>query len=479
MVKKPQFAEKHKLSIKEKLFYGLGDLSHGLAASAIGLWMLKYMTDVAGLGAYSAGLAVMIGRFWDSITDPLMGWITDHTDTRWGKRRPYLLFGAVPYALAFMALWMVPEFDGHQVSIFAYSAITLVLFNTCLTVVFVPYTTLTASITQDYNERTSLTGYRMAASQTGFLIGAVIPIALTQFVTSETGQALVDSYYRKDIFGSWAGTEREGYLIMGVLFGIIMIASILSPFFGTRERKFSDEQPSTASPFRYASSILDELQGNKPFRLAVCILLITNCATTLVAVILAYYLEYVLYMKDSSVVLFATLFISSILSMSLWVFLAKKYGKAETYRSAMACYAMVLLGLALLSPENTSLIFFVAVLAGIFNAAGLMIPWAIIPDIVEFDQLKKGKRREGLFYGGTTFCYKMATALAIFLSGWVLDLVGYVPNQEQIGMAKNGMRLLIGIIPALLLLIGAILSYRYPLTKERHELILKELETGS
>ncbi len=465
------------LSVREKVCFGLGDISHGLAASSIGFWMLIYMTDVAGLGAYSGGLAIMIGRVWDSVTDPLMGWITDHTESRWGKRRPYLLFGAIPYAFAFLALWIVPEFEGHEVSIFAYTAIALVVFNTCLTVVFVPYTTLTAAISQNYDDRTSLTGYRMAFSQTAFLIGAAVPVLLLEWIGTESSLALIEPLYRDQIFGSWAGTPREAYFLMGIFFALLMIASIWTTFFGTRERTTKQKEVSTATPFCYASSIIEELQGNKPFRIAVCILLITNCATTLVAVNLAYYLQYVLLIAEAST-LFITLFAFSILSMPIWVKITKRLGKPETYRVAIIFYALVLCSLVLLGPDNTTLVYFIAALAGIFNAAALMIPWAIIPDVIEFDELKTGKRREGLFYGGTSFCYKFATALAVFISGFVLEkVVGYVPNVPQEMIVQNGMRALIGFLPASLLIAGAVLSLRYPLTKDKYEEIVKELES--
>jgi len=445
------------VSFKEKFCFGMGDLSHGLAAASIGFWMLKYMTDVAGLGAYSAGLAIMIGRFWDSLTDPLMGWISDHTKSRWGKRRPYLLFGAIPYALAFIALWAVPEFGGHEVSIFAYSAVTLVIFNTCLTVVFVPYTTLTASITRSYDERTSLTGYRMAASQIGFLLGAALPIFLVEKLTSEKGLSSIESMGRDVIFGSWAGTQREAYLVMALIFGVLMVASIWFPFFGTREKDFSDSGEKKPSALSYASSILEELQDNKPFRVAVYMLLITNCATTLVAVNLAFFLEYVLLLENVSWI-FLSLFIASILSMPFWVAMAKKFGKAETYRAAMCMYVAVLVYLFFLPPHAESQVFVVAILAGICNPAG-------------------GKRREGLFYGGTTFCYKFAAALAVFISGLVLEkVINYQPNQEQTESAKQGIRFLIAVLPSICLLWGAYLSLKYPLSKEKHRAILDELQ---
>ncbi|OVE79998.1 hypothetical protein BVY02_01675, partial [bacterium J17] len=224
------------LSLREKVCYGIGDASFGVAVSSVGFWLLIYLTDVAGLGALYAGIAIMIGRVWDAVTDPVMGWITDHTKTRWGKRRPYLLFGAIPYAIAFFSLWVVPDFK-NEVLIFAYVTVTLLIFNTALTVVFVPYTSLTAAITQDYNERTSLTGFRMTFGQISFLIGAAIPSALVLWISSGGALEVLDSIGQLSLFGgAWPSTARHAYFLMALIFAIIIIATIWTTFLGTTER---------------------------------------------------------------------------------------------------------------------------------------------------------------------------------------------------------------------------------------------------
>lgn len=486
------------LSLKEKVCFGLGDVAHGLAVSSTGFWFMYYLTEVAGLQPWHAGLALMIGRVWDAVTDPLMGWITDHTRSRFGKRRPYLLFGVFPYVGAFFALWVVPEL-GDNVAVFAYVLVSILVFNTFFTVVFVPYTTLTASITQDYNERTALTGYRMFSSQSAFLIGATLPPVLGLMITgvaekdasrlSETGLSILqsaNSFFASSginsLFGTWAGTNRQAFFITASLFSIIMMASVLTTFFGTRERcseAASDTKSGRQTPFSYANSILQELQGNRPFRLSALILLITNCASTLVAVNLSYYLEYVVDMKPLLASIIFTLFVSAIIAMPFWVVCAKRFGKAETYRGAMMCYVFVLCCLAFLQPNQESFAYGIAMLAGFFNAASLMLPWAIIPDVIEYDELKGGRRREGLFYGGTTFCYKAATGLALFFQGLIMSFVGFTPNAEQSVETLLTMRMLIGPAPAVLIIIAALLSKRYPLTRERHAKILEELSARS
>ncbi len=461
-----------KLTFKEKVAYGLGDISNGLAVSSVSVWYQYYLTDVVGLLVLLAGAAVMIGRLWDALTDPIMGWITDHTKSRWGKRLPYLLYGSVPYAVAYFMLWAVPEFSSQKQT-FVYVTIALIVFNTCLTVIFVPYTSLTAAISNDYNERTSLTGYRMFCSQIAFLFGA----SLTPWLIDRVEQSEASHSFNQ-YFGTWAGTARQGHMIVAALFGLVMVISILITFFGTTERDV-DEKPddgtNNKTPLSYASSILEELMGNRPFLISVLILLLSNCAATLQAANLAYYIEYVLEMSEARPRILLTIFSAAILSVPIWVGLAKRFGKTECYRFAMLFYVYVLCGMPFVGPGVGNWIYLISAILGFAYAAALTLPWAIVPDVVEYDQLKTGLRREGLFYGGTTFAYKAATGIAFLISAFILWLAGYTANVAQSPMAGAAIRFLIGPAPAMLLIAAAILSIKYPLTAERHAKILKEL----
>lgn len=460
------------LKVSEKLYYGIGDISNGLAVSSMSVWYLYYLTDVAGLGAAMAGIAVTIGRLWDAVTDPLMGWITDHTKSRWGKRLPYLLFGAIPYALAYFSLWVVPEFSSEW-STFFYVTISLLLFNTCLTVVFVPYTSLTAAITNDYDERTSITGFRMVCSQIAFLIGAAVPPAIIHWSVEVRESGTLDTY-----FGSWAKTAREGHMIAAGIFAIIMVASIWTTFKGTTERCFDtpNSQPKKKqTPLSYAGAIIRALKTNKPFLISVSILLLSNCAATLAAANLPYYLEYILGITTESSTIVFVLFLTAILSVPLWVYLARRFGKAETYRLAMLGYIAVFCTMPFFTASLGAGIYPVCILIGFFHAAALTIPWAIVPDVVEYDELQTGERREGLFYGGTTFSYKAATGIAFLISTLMLEFSGYQANVEQSTTAIAAIKILIGPAPALFLICAAALALRYPLTAEKHKGILQQL----
>lgn len=461
-------------------------MSHGLAASSVGLWFLIYLTDTVHLPPQLAGLAMIIGRVWDAFTDPIMGWISDNTKSRWGKRRPWLLFGALPYAIAYAGMWMIPDFgiepsgnssllDTSTLLTFGWVSLVVVIFNTFLTAVFIPYTSLTAAITNDYNERTSLTSYRMVCSQTAMLIGAAVPSSLLLWIAQPDVSPFLYSLGSMSVFGSWAGSSHASYAIMAVIFALIMVASILTCFWGTRERSFSLSMANSRHPLAYISSILHEIKRNKPFRIAALMILLTNCAATLVASTLPYFVQYVLKLAPLRTSIVSTLFVSAILSIPFWALLSRRIGKTSAYRAGMSCFVIVLCLLPILNADRLPMLFVTSCLAGICYGAGLMLPWAIIPDVVEYDQMHNGSRREGLFYGGTTFCYKMATALALFLSSQMLGILGYVPNIEQSGSVILGIKLLIGPIPALLIVLSIVATGYYTLTETLHKEITAKL----
>lgn len=458
---------KRRLGLGEKIAYGTGDIANGLAVSSVGFWLLFYLTEVTGLSPWLAGMAIMIGRAWDAVTDPIMGWITDRTESRWGRRRPYLLFGAFTYGLAFLSLWTVPAFESEWLR-FLYVTISFIFFNTALTVVFVPYTSLTAAITDDYNERTSLTGFRMVASQIAFLLGATIPPKLVSWSASSEGQQALAAIGLDIVFGSWLGTPRVGYLIFGGAFALTMVTTILICFAGVRERITSVDPHAPSSAWYYMKGVVLLAGSSEPFRKSLLIKLLSTCAVTLIAVKLPYYLAYVLLIPDEKPYVFGVLFISAIVSTPVWVLISKRLGKFDAYRWGMYGYCVLLCVLLALGQDASHLIYPIAVAAGFFHAAALMIPWSIIPDVVEHDELTSGHRREGLLYGGTTFAYKLASALAVFLAGLGLEHFGYEPNATQTPQSVLGISLMVTVFPAILFLSSVFAGRGYPLTAKVH-----------
>ena len=218
----PAVSRSEKLAFWTKVAYAMGDLSNSVGPGTIvPFWYLFFLTDVAHLNPALAGVTVLVGGVWDAINDPLVGLLSDRTRTRWGRRRPYLLFGALPYGITFALMWIVPPIH-NQVLLSLYFALVYILFDTAFTLVSCPYFALTPELTLDHDERTSLTTYRMFVSiVTGLL--AAVGFALVFDATPD---------------------KQTAFLVMGIICGVVFVPTVLVAFFGTRERaEFQIEPP--------------------------------------------------------------------------------------------------------------------------------------------------------------------------------------------------------------------------------------------
>jgi len=190
------------IPVREKFSYGIGDTAINIAYGAIGFYMLWFIVNVGGISPAKGGLIFMLARAWDAITDYLMGRISDNTRSKWGRRRPYIFFGAIPMGICFAALWYVPA--ASEAVKFIYYLMVFILFNTAFTIVAVPYGSLMAEMTQNYDERTSLSGFRMGSSFVGTLIGAA-------------GVTLIVDVLFSDL------AKSQSFPYMGMIFGVMIV----------------------------------------------------------------------------------------------------------------------------------------------------------------------------------------------------------------------------------------------------------------
>jgi hypothetical protein len=227
-----------RLTVKQKLGFGIFDLGGNMFFTLMGFWALKYLTDIAGIAAAWAGVAMMAGKVWDAVTDPVMGFISDRTLSRWGRRRPYLLFGAVPRMLTLWLFFTSPGIE-NPVLLTLWAVLALTLLNTASTVVNIPYAALTPELTEDYHERTSLNGYRFGCAVFGTITGAAAVQPLTELF----------------------GAPRRGFSMMGLILGTVIALVTLITFFGTKEKKYTKADLPTRGFFATYKQVFT----NKPF----------------------------------------------------------------------------------------------------------------------------------------------------------------------------------------------------------------------
>jgi GPH family glycoside/pentoside/hexuronide:cation symporter len=439
------------LSRRTKLFYGVGDTGFSLTTTIIGAYFLIFMTDVVGLSPGAAAIAIFVGRSWDYINDPIFGHISDRTRTRWGRRRPFLLFGALPFALAFAMVWWRPPLERSSLLV-VYYALAYMLFDATATFIYMPYFALTPELTVDYDERTSLTTYRMLFSILGSLVAFTIPLT---------------------IIGAFHPESASRVWTMGLVFGIASALPFLLVFFGTRERPAFMEQHRPT-----LRQSLESAVRNRPFVFGLIVFLLTWVTVEILQATLLFFIKYVVEREAQNDLVMATIFVTAVLALPVWQFASRRWSKRWAYTAGIAFWAAVQIAMITLGPTTSlSAILAMSVLAGIGVSAAHVLPWAIIPDAIEWGEWKTGERHEGMFYSLVTLIRKAATSLAVPAVGLILQLTGYIPNAaHQPRSAVMGIRVVIGPIPAVLLCMGILFAILYPLSREEYTTIAQELE---
>ena len=435
-----------------KIIYGFGDIGFSMTGTIIAAYFPIFLTDIVGITPAVAAIALFIGKSWDYINDPLIGHISDRTPTRWGRRRPFLLFGALPYGLIFALLWSKPPLES-QLALVIFYTLMFVLYDAAGTFVSMPYFPLTPELTEDYDERTSLTGYRMFFSIVGGLISFVVPMMIIGKVSPEN-----------------AGNVFR----MGLIFGLASAIPLYFVFFGTREKPIFKrmDRPKLWESFKAA------LQ-NRPFVFSAIIYLFTWTSMHVIEANLLFYIKYVVQRESMSEVIMAAIFVTAIISLPLWNWMSNKFNKRLAYIYGIAFWAVVqMLLITVTASSSLAYLLSLCVLAGLGVGAAHVLPWAMIPDAIEVDELKTGERHEGMFYSLVTLLGKITNSIAVPLALAVLDFSGYIPNADvQPASTLTGIRLVVGPIPAALLVGRIVFAIFYPLSRNEHHQVVHELET--
>ncbi len=442
------------LSAVKKLLYGVGQAAPGLAENSINIFLLFYFTKVVQLDPRLVGTALMVGRFWDAITDPLMGYISDQTRTRWGRRRPFLLFGAVPFGLAYFLLWCpFPNITGNAA--FPYLLITFLLYSTGVTVCQVPYLTLGGELSPDYHERSSIIGFR----QVFWIITILVGGALTANVVG----LFVDVPYG-------AVASRPGWAAMAALFGCLGTAAWLTAGFGTREvinpgpRDTKPLGQAVGDVYRVALKAL----RNPHFRKIAGAFLIAQIAFIMVTTTLPFLINDWMQMPNLFAPIMGSLLIAAIPCLGLWVRLSRRIGKRMAYVAGLAILAALpLTTLVILHPDRwIGWTFIYAALFGVGLASHMVFPWSMIPDTIDVDELETGDRNDGSYFGVMTFLGKTSSAISIFIVGQLIGITGYDASLAvQTDSALFGLRLIYAVIPTFAFAASILVFLRYPLTE--------------
>ncbi len=442
-----------KLTTGDKFRYGLADLGFSLITSAMQFFLLFYYTDVALIDPGIAGLALMTGKLtWDAINDPLFGYFSDRTRSRFGRRRIWMFIGAIPLGIAAWIMFSLPTGLTGTAAFFGV-LLTFWLIDSFHTMTTTPYYALTPELTRDYSERASLTSIRMVFSVFGYILGAAITTILA------------------GIFQGSGLNLQQAWSATGAVFGILAIITTLVTAFSIKERPELAGEPSKLPAIK---AIFTSFK-NRPFIILMVAFILSSFSFTVLTALVPYFIQYQLNMGDQvSFVLLAML-----LTIGIFLIPAKKISdkinKGPAYALGLFIASLAIMTGFFFPHEATPLIYLVAVVAGIGFSAQWVFPWSMLPDVVEYDEKLTGERREGIYYGLWAFLSKFTGALGVAVSGWALDLYGYVPNVEQTAHALFGIRLFFAIVPAAVILISLPFLIKYPITRQKHAELVAEL----
>ena len=532
--------DREKLNFTTKLAYGSGDMGPAITANILVFYLLRFFTNVVGLDAGLAGLILAISKVSDAINDPIAGVLSDRTRTRWGRRIPWMLFGAIPFGILFFLQWIIPSFSSdpslNKWYLFAYYVIIAILFNLAFTVVSLPYTALTPELTQDYNERTSLNSFRFAFSIGGSILSLILAKIITDaYVDNPQQQYLVLGLvcslisvlavlwctFRIQERGASPLLKQQAKKIIGflltalgasaILYGITQLTSTtennsvvgivtaltglqligfgstliwakiethLSSAEAIEQRNKSNSAPHT--PLRQQLKIAF---NNRAFLYVVGIYLCSWLGVQLTASILIYFVVSWMGMDEAAFPVVAIAVQGTALIMLFfWKFVSDKLGKKAVYYMGTIIWIIAQGALFLIQPGQTVLLYIGAVMAGFGVSVAYLIPWSMIPDVIDLDELNTGQRNEGIFYSFMVLLQKLGLAIALFLVGQALELSGFISNLPgepipvQPESALLTIRIAIAPLPTVFLIIGLVLTYFYPITKEVHADIRRQLK---
>ena len=430
--------------------YGIGDYAICLYWSGIGLYLLYFYTDVVGISPILAGWIYALGIGWDAITDPFMGYLAERTKTKMGNYRPFIYYGSIPLALSFVLLFWVPPFEGTV--LFLFLILVNLIHRSCFTIVSVPYSSLTARITNDSNERTKLTTARMISASFGTLSMSALAFPLIAY------------------FGG--ADEAFGFLWLAIISGLIAIALLSVTVYSVREKV--DEIVTSNLP--NFVSITKTVATNYPFWIVFGCILILGSTGVMFNKNLIYFVKYGLELHEYQGLILGVSSGASFLSLPFWAYLALKTGKRETWLISMTIAFIGLLLFFYYPIASLNELLILLALIGVGNGAGGVLFWSMLPDTVEYGEWKSGIRTESSLYGFMTFAQKSSIAVAALILGFLLSGIGFEPNQIQSEETISGMKFMMSWIPICGIIISLVLMYFYPISTKFHGELLQRIK---
>lgn len=416
------------------------------------VYIPKFYTDVIGVEIATLGYILFSVRIFDALTDPAIGWMSDRTRTRYGRRRPYIALGAILVALTMTLLFSPPR--GSAIFETAWFAVCIYALFLSWTIVVVPYESLGPEITFDYNERTGLFAMRDGFLIAGTLAAAGSPAAIQWLLELDGGPE----------------AERAKFFWIAVIYAPLVIGSCWWCALAIKERVREVKLRRIG-----IGSGLREIARNRPFMILLTAYTVSAIGNNLPATLILFYVQYVLQspLADAFLLLY---FVSGIVFLPGWILVARKTGKKWAWLASMAVNSGAFVGVFFLGPGDTTAYGVLVFISGIGFGATLALPSSIQADVIDYDELLSGERREGQYIGLWSIAKKLAAAVGVGVSLPILGLAGYVPNAEQPESVLLALRTLYALVPSLCNLAAFLIALAYPISADIHREIRLAIE---
>ena len=438
-----------KLSVQEKIGYGLGDTASNFVWALMMNFIMFFYTDIFGITAVAAGTMLLFARCTDGIVDFFIGAVADRTKSKWGRFRPYLLWLCVPLAVVFVLAFTTPNFSAWGKLVWAWTTYNLLML--LYSAINIPYGALSGVMTDDPLERTSVNSYRMVLAQIGGIVANSSFLLLIHKFGGDNQQL---------------GAQRTV-----MLFSVVAIIFFLISFYTTRERI----QPPPAQKTNLGGDVKTLLSNRHWIMMFVAgIVNITFAVVRGTAGI--YYLKSYLKWDDGRI---ATYFLIGGLAMifgaMLTKFAVKAIGKKASFITSMVLVALTAIPFYWIRPDQTALVFTFQILGMIFAGINATLYWALVADTADYAEWKFGVRTTGIIFSATTSSQKAGMGIGAAFAGWLLTHFGYVANAEQSAESIRGILLLNSLIPAAGLLFLAALFSLYGLNEALCKIMREDL----
>ncbi|XP_063352552.1 major facilitator superfamily domain-containing protein 2B [Pelmatolapia mariae] len=481
-----------KLSLCSKLCFAIGGAPKEVAASATGFFLQIYLLDVAQINAFQASMVLFIGKVWGAVTDPVVGFfITKSKWTRIGRLMPWMV-GCTPFlVISYFYLWYVPPFSGGR---FIWYLGFYCLYQTLITCFHVPYSALTMFLSTDQKERDSATAYRMTMEVLGTLVGAAIQGQIVAsahtlkhcptnnmsagYLGNSSGAEIVKSMVHSKEYLSYAKLVYT--IAAGVIGGVFVICTVVM-FLGVKERD-DPYAPKTEKQVSFQQAFVMVMRHGPYLTLTAAFLFIT-VAIQLIQSNFVLFCTYAADLRDHFQNIVLTILVSAVISIPLWQWFLQRFGK----KTAAFCGITWILPftLMLVFIPNVIVAYVVAVSSGLTVAASLLLPWSMLPDVVDDFRLANPycKGHEAIFYSFYVFFTKFASGISLGVSTLCLEFAGYDTGAcKQPPPVVYTLKLLIGAAPVAFIVTGLMILLLYPITEDvrlRNKVCLEELRKQS